>query len=125
MSPSQYGFPAAIVAVLGADFTFGSGTLYIAKVSHPSEQSVAGALFQTMQQLGVALGLAVTTIAQTSATRKEQQRLVASGASSVVVRSESMLAGFRVAQWTAFGFAVLGTCASGFFPSTCFSVHIR
>lgn len=108
----QYGFPAATLAVFGADFTFASGTLYIAKVSHPSEQSVASALFQTMQQLGVALGLALTTIAQTAATQRAENRLAASGASPSVTHDESMLEGFRAAQWAAFGFAMLGMVSS-------------
>ena len=61
-----------------------------------------------MQQLGVAIGLAVTTITQTYATQKEEMRLTESGASPSVVRDNSMLKGFRVAQWTSCGFAVLG-----------------
>ena len=46
-----YGFPAAITAVVGADFVFAGGTLFIAKVSLPHEQSVAGAVFQCMTQV--------------------------------------------------------------------------
>ena len=46
-----FGFPAAIVAVVGADFVYSAGTLYVAKVSEPQEQSVAGGLFQTMTQV--------------------------------------------------------------------------
>ena len=45
-----FGFPAAIVSVIGADFVYASGTLFIAKVSLEHEQSLAGALFQTMTQ---------------------------------------------------------------------------
>lgn len=46
-----FGFPAAIISVIGADFIFASGTLFIAKVSLPHEQSVGGALFSTMTQV--------------------------------------------------------------------------
>ena len=53
--PSQtywaYGLPSAILSVFGADFVFAAGTLFIAKVALPHEQSVAGALFQTMTQV--------------------------------------------------------------------------
>ncbi len=42
------GFPSACLIVLGVGFTFASGTMFITKVSLPSEQSVAGALFQVM-----------------------------------------------------------------------------
>jgi len=46
-----FGFPAAIVSVFGADFVFASGTLFVAKVCLPHEQSVGGAMFQTMTQV--------------------------------------------------------------------------
>jgi hypothetical protein len=41
-------FPSACLVALGADFTFAAGTMFVSKVSHPHEQSVAGALFQAM-----------------------------------------------------------------------------
>ena len=46
-----FGFPAAILSVVGADFVFAAGTLFVAKISLPHEQSLAGALFQTMTQV--------------------------------------------------------------------------
>lgn len=50
-----FGFPAAIMSVCGADFVFAAGTLFVAKISLPHEQSLAGALFQTMIQVRPAL----------------------------------------------------------------------
>ena len=46
-----FGFPAAIVSVFGADFVTAAGSLFVAKVNPPEEQSVAGALLQTMSQV--------------------------------------------------------------------------
>ena len=46
-----FGFPAAIVSVVGGDFSFSAGTLFVAKVCLPHEQSVGGALFQTLSQV--------------------------------------------------------------------------
>jgi hypothetical protein len=46
-----FGFPAAVFSVFGADFVFAAGTIFVAKVSLPHEQSLAGALFQTMTQV--------------------------------------------------------------------------
>lgn len=46
-----FGFPATIVAVFGADFVFSTGTLFVAKVCEGHEQSVGGALFQTLTQV--------------------------------------------------------------------------
>ncbi|KAI0701230.1 efflux transporter [Cytidiella melzeri] len=65
-----FGFPATVVSVFGADFVFAAGTLFVAKISLPQEQSVAGALFQTMSQLGASFGLAITTIIFNSETSK-------------------------------------------------------
>ncbi|KXN82109.1 hypothetical protein AN958_03163 [Leucoagaricus sp. SymC.cos] len=46
-----FGFPATILSVFGADLVFSAGSLYIAKVSLPHEQSLSAALFQTMIQV--------------------------------------------------------------------------
>ena len=46
-----FGFPAATIVVVGADFIYAAGSLYIAKISLPHEQSLAGGLFQTMTQV--------------------------------------------------------------------------
>jgi hypothetical protein len=46
-----YAFVASIASVMGADFVFSAGTLFIAKFALPHEQSVAGALFTTMTQV--------------------------------------------------------------------------
>ena len=46
-----FGFPAAVVSVFGADFVFASGTIFVAKIALPHEQSLAGALFNTMTQV--------------------------------------------------------------------------
>ena len=39
--------------MFGADFVFASGTLYVAKIVKPHEQSLAGAMFTTMTQVNV------------------------------------------------------------------------
>ncbi|GBE86839.1 efflux transporter [Sparassis crispa] len=57
-----FGFPATVLIVFGADFVFPSGTLFVARLCLPHEQSVGGALFQTLTQLGGSFGLAITTI---------------------------------------------------------------
>ncbi|KAK7051990.1 MFS general substrate transporter [Favolaschia claudopus] len=91
-----YGFPSPIVSVFGADFIFASGTLFVAKVSLPGEQSAAGGVFQTITQLGTAFGLAITTIV-----------FNAVGGSNT--GTDSPLKAYKAAQWTCFGMAVLCT----------------
>lgn len=46
-----FGFPASILSVFGADFVFAPGSLFVAKVALPHEQSLAGGLLQTMMQV--------------------------------------------------------------------------
>lgn len=46
-----FGFPAAVLTVFGADFIFASGTLFVARVALPHEQSLAGGVFQTVTQV--------------------------------------------------------------------------
>lgn len=46
-----FGFPSAIFSVFGADFVFSAGTIFVARIVLPHEQSLAGALFQTMTQV--------------------------------------------------------------------------
>ena len=44
-------FSAMWLSVLGVDFVFASGSLFIAKFALPYEQSMAGALFTAMAQV--------------------------------------------------------------------------
>lgn len=44
-------FPAIWLSVLGVDLVFSAGTLFIASFALPHEQSMAGALFNTMIQV--------------------------------------------------------------------------
>ncbi|KAG7091772.1 hypothetical protein E1B28_008175 [Marasmius oreades] len=97
-----YGFPAAIFAVVGADFVMSSGTLFIAKVSPPHEQSVAGAVFQCMQQLGTSIGVTVGTVVFNRLIRQKT-----GSDSQVTAPREVLLDSYRAAQWTNFAFAIL------------------
>ena len=44
-----------MLGVLGSDLVFASGTLFVAAIVHPHEQSLAGALFQTMAGVSVSI----------------------------------------------------------------------
>lgn len=67
-------FNAMWLAVLGADFLMAVGSIFVSTLALPSEQSVAGALFQTMVQLGGALGLAFVNVVQNSVSEKQLAR---------------------------------------------------
>lgn len=105
-----FGFPAAIVSVFGADFVFASGTLFVAKVCLPHEQSVGGALFQTMTQLGASFGLAVTTIVYDSELKKASLRDgIIVNQNGTNAPSSAQLTGYKDAMWMGFALGMLGT----------------
>ena len=102
------GFPSACLVVLGADFTFASGTMFISKVSLPGEQSVAGALFQAMTQIGSAIGLSVSTIVFNGVLRAQSGSLgVSLGQESEDAPPAAQLKAYRAAMWTGFAFGIL------------------
>jgi hypothetical protein len=71
--------------------------IFVSKLALPEEQSVAGALFQTLVQLGGSLGLALTTLINTVFTNKS----LASGATD----AEARLKGLQMAFWLGSAFA--------------------
>ena len=90
---------------------FACGSLFIARIAKPKEQSVAGALFQTVQMLGTSFGLAITTIAQAAGMKNEASAMgvtVSPDATALEIPPEVLLKGYRLAQWTAFAFGVCG-----------------
>ncbi|KAF7976799.1 hypothetical protein HWV62_5654 [Athelia sp. TMB] len=109
-----FGFPAAVVSVFGADFVFASGTIFVAKIALPHEQSLAGALFNTMTQgttadaaqIGTAFGLTVSTIVFN---RVSDRYVPALGPHAATLK------GYRAAQWTAFGFAMISAVMAAIF----------
>ncbi|KAI9464423.1 MFS general substrate transporter [Lactarius psammicola] len=105
-----FGFPSACLIVLGADFTFASGTLFIAKISLPHEQSVAGALFQAMTQIGSAVGVSMSTIVFNGVLRTQSSRLgVEANEEGDNVPLPAQLKAYKAAMWTGFAFGILCT----------------
>ncbi|WWD15846.1 hypothetical protein CI109_100270 [Kwoniella shandongensis] len=67
-------FCAMWLAVMGADFLMATGLIFVSALSLPDEQSVAGALFQTLLQLGGSFGLAITSVISDVEQTKALQR---------------------------------------------------
>ena len=106
-----FGFPAACIVVVGADFTFASGTLFIAKVSLPHEQSVAGALFQAMTRIGSAIGVSLSTIVFNGVLMAQSKQLgVTPDADADNVPLLAQLKAYRAAMWTGFAFGMFCAC---------------
>ncbi|PIL29314.1 MFS general substrate transporter [Ganoderma sinense ZZ0214-1] len=105
-----FGFPAAIITVFGADFFFSTGTLFIARACLPHEQSVGGALFQTLTQLGTAFGLAISTVVFNATLKSKSNQLgVGTNAGGTNAPKAAQLAAYKGAMWTGFAFGVFGT----------------
>jgi hypothetical protein len=114
-------FPSACLVALGADFTFAAGTMFVSKVSHPHEQSVAGALFQAMTQIGSAIGVSVSTIVFNAVLGAQSSRL---GVVLDVQRDNAprsaQLKAYKAAMWTGFSFGILCACCCIEVPDSLF-----
>ncbi|KAL7279527.1 hypothetical protein ACG7TL_007373 [Trametes sanguinea] len=105
-----FGFPAAILSVFGADFVYATGTLFVAKVCLPHEQSVGGALFQTLTQVGTAFGIALTTIVFNATIAKSSlEDGVHVNKSATNAPRPAQLVAYKDAFWTAAAFGFVGT----------------
>ncbi|THU98805.1 putative efflux transporter [Dendrothele bispora CBS 962.96] len=105
-----YGFPSAILSVFGANFVYPSGTLFIATVCAPFEQSVGGAVFQELTQLGSSAGVAVSTVVFNRILQKAaaDRDLVVTNSRGSNLPQEVQLEAYRAAEWSNFAFAILG-----------------
>jgi hypothetical protein len=123
-------FPSSCLVALGADFTFAAGTLFVSKVSHPHEQSVAGALFQAMTQIGSAIGVSVSTIVFNGVLKAQSSHLgVVLDAQRDNAPMPAQLKAYQAAMWTGFAFGLLCACCCNWSPrllifnSPCFPRH--
>ncbi|PBK86269.1 putative efflux transporter [Armillaria gallica] len=92
-----FGFPAAALAPAGAGFVYACTMIYVTKVVRPHEQSVVGAVVQTMTQLGSSLGVTLSTVISDQVSGKQAHS----------PRSPSHLDSYKAAEWTNFAFAAL------------------
>ena len=68
-------------------------------------QALAGAVFQTLAQLGTSLGLAVMASISSSATEKSQN--------SVKTSPGALMVGYRLTFWVSFSWALLAVVIGG------------
>ncbi|KAK0470411.1 putative efflux transporter [Desarmillaria tabescens] len=92
-----FGFPAAVLAPAGGGFAYACSMIYLTKVARPHEQSMVGAVVQTMTQLGTSLGVTVSTVIfdQVSPDSTDSQE------------NSPGLDSYKAAQWTTLAFAAL------------------
>ncbi|KAF8553993.1 MFS general substrate transporter [Imleria badia] len=111
-----FGFPSTTMIVFGADFVYSAGTIFVAKIVFPHEQSLAGGLFQTMTQIGTAFGLTITTIVFNTVVDTESAKLgVVLNSSGTNAPSSAELQGYRSAQWTSAAFPFFASLLAAIF----------
>ncbi|KAK7040362.1 hypothetical protein VNI00_009832 [Paramarasmius palmivorus] len=105
-----FGFPAAIVSVFGAEFVFTAGTLFIAKVALPHQQSMAGGIFLCMIQLGTSLGITISTVVFNNVLHKtSMRRHLPPPPDARHAPKPVQLECYHAAFWTTFAFGVLSS----------------
>lgn len=100
-----YGFPAMILAVMGADTSWPCLTLFTSQALPREDQAIGGALINAVGQFGRSIGLAVGTAIQTAAMAKARG-LPVKEAGPIRTWDDDSLAGLRAASWVNFGFGV-------------------
>ncbi|OCF56852.1 hypothetical protein L486_05707 [Kwoniella mangroviensis CBS 10435] len=102
---------ALLVIAYGTDATIAAGSTIISQTASPEDQSVASALFQTSCRLGFALGLAISTLVQTSV---EKSALSSYAISTGEQKLNALVDGLRAAQWCNAGYVALAAVLVGF-----------
>ena len=85
--------------------------MFISKVSLLSEQSVAGALFQAMTQIGSAIGLSVSAIVFNGVLKAQSNLLgvvLEQGGDGAPLAAQ--LKAYQAAMWTGFAFGIFCGC---------------
>lgn len=89
-----YGFPAMCLIVIGADTVYPCLGLFLTQSLKGKDQALAGAMFNTVGQIGRAIGLAVASAIDGAVVLDQTTKTTA---------QEALLRGLRSAQWFSFG----------------------
>ncbi|KJK90164.1 hypothetical protein H633G_05996 [Metarhizium anisopliae BRIP 53284] len=100
-----YGFPAMVLAVVGADTSWPCLTLFTSQALPREDQAIGGALINAVGQFGRSIGLAVGTAIQTAAMAKARG-VVVKEAGPIRQWDADSLTGLRAASWVNFAFGM-------------------
>ncbi|CZR65503.1 related to transporter (major facilitator superfamily) [Phialocephala subalpina] len=87
-------FPAQLLSLLSCDILFTIGLLAVSEGFLVPTQALAGAVFSTVAQFGISLGLTLLAVVAASVTKSERDQ--GKG------REEELLDGYRASFWTVF-----------------------
>lgn len=101
---------------------FATGSIFVAKVALPHEQSLAGGVFNTVIQIGASFGIAISTVLADRVTATQSEKLGTSYSTKGSlglgdVPLEAVLKGYRAAQWMGFAWCMLGESACAYMLS--------
>ncbi|EFY90939.1 putative efflux transporter [Metarhizium acridum CQMa 102] len=100
-----YGFPAMVLAVVGADTSWPCLTLFTSQALPREDQAIGGALINAVGQFGRSVGLAVGTAIQTAAMAKARGVIVKE-AGPIRQWDGDSLTGLRATSWVNFAFGM-------------------
>lgn len=114
-----FGFPASVFSVFGSDLVYASGSIFVARVSLPQEQSLAGGLFNTLAQVGTSIGLSLQSIVLdrviVSKAREMGFDLGTGSAALNAAPKEALLKGIRAVMWMSVGYSLMALLLSVLF----------
>lgn len=111
-----WGFPAMVLAVMGADTVYPCLALYTTSSMPMKDQALAGGLFNTVGQVGRAIGLAMVTAVEVSV-REGKGNLLGDVLPHVDKHTKKgwdswvLLSALRTSQWVNVGFALVALAA--------------
>ncbi|OJD21149.1 hypothetical protein ACJ73_07513 [Blastomyces percursus] len=109
--PSWSYWTAAFIATgaipILADTLFTISNLVITSIFPPKTHGLAGGVFNTISQIGMSVGLAVTAVISNAVTEDERRQLASDGKGGLGHDEYALLKGYRATYWTLFGGSVI------------------
>lgn len=100
-------FPAIILNTIGADASFTISNLLITSSFPADTQALAGGVFNTVSQLGNAVGMTLATLIAETVTHKADKSVEEENQGS-----DALMKGYRAAYWFFFGMLATAFCVS-------------
>ncbi|OAX79848.1 hypothetical protein ACJ72_05829 [Emergomyces africanus] len=109
--PSWSYWTAAFIATAAipilADTLFTISNLVITSIFPPKTHGLAGGVFNTISQIGMSVGLAVTAVISSSVTEDERRQVERGGKDGLGDDEYALLQGYKATYWTLFGGSVI------------------
>ena len=103
-------FPAILLNTMGADASFTISNLLITSSFPADTQALAGGVFNTLSQLGNAVGMALATLIADTVTDKADKSIGEENQGDA--GTDALMKGYRAAYWFFFGMLTTALCVS-------------